>query len=72
MAVFPVPDWACAILSYPFKNRDDTALLDGTWFFETICVDTTKKILVKFHVIEGGDGFIPVALDDLTVLFGLF
>ena len=39
----------------PFNYRLDGSLLNGRWLLESVCVDTTKKVLPQAHRVEGGD-----------------
>jgi hypothetical protein len=41
----------------------DSALLDSRWALETVCVDTTEKLRLQVHGVEGVDGLIIVGLD---------
>jgi hypothetical protein len=41
----------------------DSALLDSRWTLETVGVDTTEKLWLEVHGVEGVDGLIVVGLD---------
>ena len=44
-------------------SRLDSSLLNSRWLFETVRVDTTKKLFGQLHAIEGFNGFIPIGIE---------
>jgi len=41
----------------------DSALLDSRWALKTVCVDTTEKLRLQVHGVEGVDSLVIVGLD---------
>jgi hypothetical protein len=52
----------------PSKNGHNATLLDGRWLFETIRVNTAKKVILQAHVIEVVHDLIPIGIQLLGFL----
>jgi hypothetical protein len=76
VAVFPVPDWAWAMTSWPGRqlgfeadgkltldDGHDGALLDGRRALEAIGVDTAKELGLQVHSVKRVGGLVVVGLD---------
>lgn len=43
-------------------DGDDATLLNRGWLLKTVCIDTTKEILLEVHLVERGACLVPVGL----------
>jgi hypothetical protein len=53
----------------PFRERNDTSLLDRRWFLETVRVNPAQQVLVQVHSIERFVHLSPFR-DDVIFAFG--